>query len=453
MRLCDVSRLPELIISDKIDYTKKRSFYSNRAFSYGEDAITLRAFTKYRTKFEFEKFLKRLHFRGDYFNNYLHVNDFTQLEELTINFHPDSFGFDSGSKHYYINLPNLKILDISGCDTVHFHIKLTYVLNTPKLEKLKCCCFSSVSLADAENIDHFEAFYDSRQLSLTQSLRNVQYFKIEYNMLSNDDALLDFPKLTTLVCNEFSTYRIYNALSMARHYVNGKQFLTNRPEVRIYYQSVEVVDSIKIDESNSANSILEFQMNNYDALCDNVSCGGRPLDYNELMGLVKGNLPDDFFIKFRDFRTVEVSGEVNQEHLLQFLKRMEYFVKLQLNAAILDQSFFDGLQEMSQLTEVHMRNSLTLRVNYDFLLTLKHLEIFRTDRDSLEFFDLSLALFKQLKYFREIEFVYGNDRISVCREFSNRYSLRRFVLADQYSYVDKTGFNFEQLRDEFEFCK
>lgn len=94
-----------------------------------------------------------------------------------------------------------------------------------------------------------------------------------------------------------------------------------RCDVKIYYQSVEMDDSNKIDEyANLEQSTLAFQIYNYDSLCDNFEY--IRLDYFELMRRVKGELPEHFFKKYVKFLSIEVTNDVRSKVLLacDFLK-------------------------------------------------------------------------------------------------------------------------------------
>lgn len=439
MMLCDAVQVPEIIITNEIENIKGHWFHTNRTFNYREVAIKLSTFTAYRSTFRLEKFLKRLHFQGDHLDyKQLNLNNLTQLEELKLDFIiPD--GTDELSAEVSdINLPNLRILDIAGIDPTLFDFDLKIVLITPKLEKLKYDFFTSMSLAHPDTIDHLEVRDDDDDVlsEIGHSLTNVQYLKFDQNIPWNDDILLKFPKLKTLMCNLFDSDDYEAGLYKLGDLVEQKSIL-NRPEVRIFYQSVELVNGDKINDFESAKSILAFQMNNYNTLCDSISYDDNHLlHYNELMELVKGNLPDDFFHKYRHIPSIFVSEEVSQEHCLQFLIRLEYLQNLHIRNESLEQSFYDGLCEINQLTELHVENTSSLIISYDFLFKLKLLEEFVTNCDLSELLDLTLALFIHLKNFKKINFFCHDALITICNNvpYSNGYRLTRQVHQGTWRY-------------------
>lgn len=438
MLLCEAVRVPEVIISNKIENIRGRWFHTDRPFNY-KDAITMSTFNAVRSKFQLEKFLKRLHFDGwhsyDSYEYYkqLKLNRFTQLEELKINSNiPRSVNLTLEGNA--IRLPNLKILDIVDYDFSRYadDYDQKIVLATPQLKALKSDSLKYISLAHPDTITYLELDFYHSAAAIAPSFTNVQYLKIVREVPQSHTILSDYLRLRTFVCNQ-----LWGAVSPTRRLplirgIFDQKRIFKRPELRIYYHSVELVDATKIDEFESAKSILRFQMQNYDndTLCDNICFDtDDAFDYTELMELVNGrSLSNDFFVKFRNIRAVKVSGVVEQEHLLQFLNRLENLTALQLIDADLDQSFFDALpEECSQLAQLHMRNSTI--ASYDFLFKLKLLERFSIEHNSSEFFDFSLRLFKELKYFWEFCIVRDDENIRMARGL-NEYYFSRSVDSD-----------------------
>lgn len=217
---------------------------------------------------------------------------------------------------------------------------------------LKCYEFEGIQISDPNTIDHLEVFFCSETAHL---LKNVQFLKVDSESLPNENfnILSVYPKLKTLVSDQFDFQRGGDHIaSSLRHLVAQK---IKKPELKIYFQSVELIHSGKIEEYESSGSILAFQINNYNLLCGNIS-RVDPLDYSELMRLVEGALPDDFYKKYFNIESVRVSGEVkSQDHLVRFLKNFNYLNILDLENTVLDQTFFDGLHEIGQLTELRVK--------------------------------------------------------------------------------------------------
>lgn len=392
---------------------KDNWFHTNKTFNH-KDAIELSTFTAYRSTFRFDNFLKRLHFTGDYSDyDQLNLNALTQLEQLKIDLKvPDSYA----SKTVFINLPNLKVLEVGSQydedDPSQFYLR------TPKLEILKCYQLDPIHLSDPNNINHLDLILFT---DIVHSLKNVQYLKADWGFLPNPNILSFFPKLTTLYCNQdyFDEEDQVESMNTLRHLVKQK-LNRKRPELKIYFQSVELLDTNKIDEYDSQESILSFQINNYNLLCENVSYLFE-VDYNELMRLVDGKLPDKaIFKKYFNIPTVKVSGDVkNQEHLVQFLTSLDYLKELFLENTFLDQTFYNRLHNFGQLTELTMTNISVSFINYNFLLKLKLLQKFTTNRD-FDFFDLTFQLYNVLKYLKRISFYFDREFIAIDAQYENR---------------------------------
>jgi len=237
------------------------------------------------------------------------------------------------------------------------------------------------------------------------------------------------PKLRTLVWDTYDGDHNVTRTNGLYHLVEQKRIL-KRPELKIYFQSVELIDRKKIEEYEMTASKLAFQINNFNLLCDNISFYfNDSLDYTLLMELVNGTLPDNFFKKFFDIRRIEVSGKVkNQEHLVWFLKSCEYLSKLKLDVTFLDQNFYDSLHEIGQLGVLCVTNCSTSIINYDFLLKLKLLEVFRTNHDCPGLLDLAPELCKGLKYLEWTDFYVDKENIGIGKsENLNEYYFCRYT--------------------------
>lgn len=388
------------------------------------DGISIKTFVAYRSTFRLEKFLRRLYFKGnsaDY--ERLNLNNFTQLQQLKIDIseygctaHPSDEEEEVEEEEYHpcdinISLPHLEVLQIDQHGTGLFQFHLT----TPNLQMLKCDCFEEILLTHSDEITHLETQFYHQSVSC---LKNVQYLKVEHDFLLNEndrEILSVFPKLTTLACHQID-YIPDGAENIAimetlRHIVEQKRTL-KRSDLKIYFQSVELADITKYEEFKSAESDLAFQMNNYSSLCDNIAMYD-PLDYNELMTLVNGKLPDDFFKKYFDISYVLVSHNVDsRDHLVNFLKRLKCVDVLCLNNISMDQSFYDKLDQIGGMTRLFLTDcSIT---NYEFLLQLKSLEIFGTDRIFPDFLNSIQEMFQRLKHFRIAHIYSGSKFYTIC---------------------------------------
>lgn len=378
----------------------------------------------------------------------LNLHDLSHLEQLKLQIVDVQRRYNLDGVKMDIDVPNLKILEFG-----YFEYDFDIYLTAPKLEMLKYDEFQMTTLTYPENVVHLEMEIQNEDFDET-SLKELQYLKVNFGPVPSRHILSAYPKLTTLVCNEWFYYDnddYDDSMNGLRELVEQKRIL-KRHDLKIYYHSVEMVDSSKIDELMSSRSILAFQMNNYDSLCDNIAYG-ISLEYNELMRLVNGKLPQDFHQKFINLQCVEVTEEVKSfEHLEQFLTSFDYLNELTLEKTWLDQSFYDRLPEIGQLTTLTVKMSLNPIINYDFLFKLKHLKNFWTDRRFPCFPDFSLALFKELKDFDSINFYFDEEYIVIGKHYiTNKYEFRR--LKDRRSsrgrklIYEKNEMNFDELVD------
>lgn len=104
-------------------------------------------------------------------------------------------------------------------------------------------------------------------------------------------------------------------------------------------------------------------------------------------------------------------GEVKcRLELFRFLKTLNYSNRLELQNTFLDQTFYDALPELDQLTA--LVTDSTIR-KYDFLLKMPLLEKFITDGDSIDFLDLAGPLSCELEHLTEIQFYVDKELVYV----------------------------------------
>lgn len=413
---CEEVKIDEIIICNKGGNRKAYWFHTNKQFNYKDSLhinLWVNEFEIYRPIFQLEKSLKRLYFRGciTQFDK-LNISCFSQLVQLQMEL--DTIYY--GNRRVVIELPNLKILEIGEgfSETSELH------LNTPKLEMLKCHKFESIHLVHPNTIHHLElAFYAEAALQLV----NVSYLKVDWKQIRHRNILSMFPKLQTLICDACD-HEDEEDFDATTHELRQLVML-KKPEQKIYYLSVEL-NAEKIDEYEDSRNALAFQISNYNSLCANIFYSAA-IDYNELMGLVNGSLPDDFFQKFLNIRSVVVSGKSTcQQHLSSFLKRLEYLNSLRLTDTFLDQTFYDGLHEMSQLRKIYVKNS-PIR-NHDFLFKLPILEDFITDEDNAYLLDVASALYCRLKFLSNFNFYVNGEFIMIYWIWhAGMYVFRRFI--------------------------
>lgn len=385
-----------------------------------KDAIDVFTFIKCRLRFQFDKFLKRMFFQGNYSHwTALQLNELFHIEQLTIDIEYEAF---DTMPVVEINLPCLKIFHYRcGYDTV-------LRLNAPKLEIFRCESKPTQMYVDhPQSIKNVHLDYYSQSAA---SFNSVEYLTVDGGYENIVGNRLPHPKITHFVCNDKFTRRYgggSDVVNAIRELIPEKKHQT-----KIYYQSVKIEHVDKIKEYDPDNH-LAFQIKNYDLLHDNVFC--HEILYNEFMDMVNGELPNGFYKKYFNVRSIKVTGTVkDSDHFMGFLKRFEYLNNLTLHNSIFDQKFYDFLPQIDQLTSLDLQNTSEQSkpmTSYDFLSKLTLLQTFCTDGDSIEFFDLTVTLYRQLKYLLVVSFYYEKSRIWISKHEGNSYSLLRNLHQEQ----------------------
>lgn len=389
--------MPDLIISKRVRNVKDIWFYTNNTFNH-LDAIDVRTFNKFRSVFRLDK-IRRLHFQGSC-SEFIHlnVNEFTHLEQLKI------FVKYGRTYHVHIDLPKLKIMEIDAPWN-------RFYISSPKLEILKCMTFDCINLTHPNAINYLEETTHSASIRM---LENVQFYQVycdDLNDTIRSKVLVIFPKLKTLVYSRLRfphrvTFDDLRSLAYERSQLK-------RTDLKIYFESVEVDSIREFNQLEDITSSLAFQIDNYKSLGEKVNLYSG-INYNELMSLVGGQIPQDLYRKYSGIHRISVTDTVeSQVHLYQFLKSFDYLTELNLEFDSLDQYFCDRLYELTQLTKVTVTNRSKSIYNYDFLLKLKLLETFSTTSDSPLLFDLALELFRISRDFQYMRFHFHTKRIEI----------------------------------------
>lgn len=261
MTACYDVKIPEIVINNKqIEDTKDFRFNTNKQFNY-KDAIELKTFTKYRLAFKWNKFLKRLHFRGSYSDfDLLNLNELIALEQLSVYLvkseesnesqnvqkskqdeakkseayeeareseeyekskEPEAFQvfeeseeshaldvLDENAEHksaedfvIEVNLPNLTVLEIGKFDWG----KCIFRFTCRKLSILKCHRYLSIHLVYPDTIKRLDLIDYHKDTHLVE---NDEYLKTHFNFLwllftnkMRKVNIFGHPTLRTLVCN------------------------------------------------------------------------------------------------------------------------------------------------------------------------------------------------------------------------------------------------------------
>lgn len=231
----DETKIDELILNDKVEDYENYWFHTRKGLNY-KNAIKLDQLCALKAIFfKLEHSLKCLHInemRRDYesIDNFEFINSFSKLEQLDIaglvTYLGDSF---------HLNLPNLKIFQINNIDyDDEGETFEPIVLNTPKLEVLKCEQFDYIDVAYPHAIKNLQV---KRYIRKCDRFNNLEYFTCSTDL--NRDVLSIFRNLKEL--NLYSDFlNDYDAFKNTLLYINRQKQTLRRDEFKIYLIGVQL---------------------------------------------------------------------------------------------------------------------------------------------------------------------------------------------------------------------
>ena len=133
-----------------------------------------------------------------------------------------------------------------------------------------------------------------------------------------------------------------------------------RSGLRVYFSGLELVDEnlndidfgLKIENGKHLVSSEKLYLKHYSRLKNDMSLVWQA-DYNLLFSLVDV-LPADYFVRFNNIREVTAKCPVDEQHFLEFLKKLHGLKFLYLQDSNLSQRFFDTLPEFCSLSDFYM---------------------------------------------------------------------------------------------------
>lgn len=409
-------RVRELVLSDKIDEFPKGIWYgSNKPILY-ENAVES-TFLKY-DRLNLHRFLRRLHL-GRYCNpnlsEFLDLNTYQNLE------HIDSAGH-----------VNCALIESASLRTFSCNAHGNLVFRTPNLRALKCKDLSSIFLSDPQQLTHLEVSNYNQKIKWLTGLEFLQ-LNYEGEIQLNRDLLQTLKRLKCLRLNPFDAAKRSDEFREFRNtcaYIAKQRLILRRTDLRIFLFGVELTSNALLYEYDLARGELYFQIANYDRLCNDLSCH-QSVDYNHLLSLFDGPVPENYFGKFVNIRQVTLHGEVDTQ-FFAFLSKLDHFESLHLTDTMFTQPALDRLPDKcSRLTELRIEQCDYSPINYEFILSFRFLRSFFTTQYSPDLIDMAVQSTQQLEYLQS--FIYHkklpryNLRVTLLSRHKDRFY---FVTAD-----------------------
>lgn len=441
-------KIKDLIINDVVDGFKTRWFYDDKLINY-EYAIRYSTFVSLKSIYKFDINLKRLHFycTDPSYLDFNQLNSLTQLEQLDLQITCD---LDDRDKVRELSLQNLRILKLSYFNknySINDIGKCKIQLKTPNLAFLKCYELLWISIDGLNAIKYLEVDFhnEDKMMGLRDCLETYQC-----NAFPNlsEDFLSLFSNLKMLSCFIGPSWVASEVYFEDEIIDNIKLFVNQKNEAKsnvpkIFFQGVEIFEEQDLDYE--CQDAFSFQIINYNRLQDKLS----PIDscnYNELMNLTS-SMPNDFFSKFLNIETVYTRSKIEgSNHFYWFLGKLDLLKSLVLNNTLLNQSFYDKLPDICQLTHLRV-NENTLNLNYDFILKFKTLKSFETNQKFFNCSDLAIEAFNKLEYLEFFKFANQNGPISIGNLFYGLFGLNYYSsrLDDELDNLDG---EFDEVYDE-----
>ena len=402
-----------------------------------KDAISLRAFASAKSSpFKLHQKVKFLHISTRKPFDFKILDDLNQLVHLE---------FDSReTTKQTISLANLKVLSI--------RCRASFVLNTPKLEVLKCNWIGDIEFKYPQTIKRLEFDgFDFNHQNLTKltnlealrfSLNNVDYLDVVCGRLSNLTGLKELHLEFDLICGKCDNEGRHEMIHRSLTRIVQERASLKRDDLKITLNDMLLIDEEHLpnfdaylcpgfedkgDWEEWANRVdTPFRFMNY-KLIYYTDFKVNQVDFCELAAL-NFEISEDFFERFPRIRVIFAENAVDREKFEWFLQNATALRVLELSKTTLDQAFFDRLPKLSsRLTHLTVYESFGLVTDFQFLLQLEHLEEFETDR-AFHSFDLVATIFRESQALKSLRFMVGSASVKIWRSsaLEDNYSLQFF---------------------------
>ena len=441
----DRTQVTELVVGDDkylfCSYGRFGIWFQTERKIDVQGAISPKALVSAKSSpFKLHQQLKFLHFRSRGTFDFKIFNDLKQLVHLE---------FHSWAPiKQTLALPNLKVLSLSCGGSP--------VLNTPKLEVLRCDQIGNIELKYPQIIKRLECGrIDFNHPNLTK-LNNLEALGCSLNearlnevpsRLSNWTGLKELHLEFDFTCgnceNESDHERIRGSLTR----ILQKRASLKRDDLKITLNDMLLTDEEhlpnfeiyirpdhikrKSDLEEWVNSVdTPFRLMNY-KLIYYTDFQVNEVDFCELAEL-NFEISEDFFERFPRIRLVIAKNPVDQGIFEWFLQNATELRELELSQSNLDQAFFDRLPKLaSRLTHLMVYGSFGLVTDFQFLLHLKQLEKFEGDR-ALHSLDLAATIFRESQTLKSFCIRTDHEFMQIERDSAaeDDYSLQFFAIED-----------------------
>lgn len=283
------------------------------------------------------------------------LNQFGQLVQLELDFSCENLS---------LALPNLEVLLLDlGYNRPEVH------LNCRRLRVLSYCEAFDEDLLRIEHPDTIRVLESQMAGAKLARFRNLECLR----RTTFQFGFLDVA--TMLKLRNLKAFHYDHDISA---FVNEgfdkiRQILTNfmrqrrasgRFSLKFYFSGLLLIDEnlndidFCLETKNGRDFIApeSLYMNNYERLQEHLAFV-EDVDYSRLFGLVDV-LPEDYFRRFCNLRTVTAKCPLDEQHFLGFLKNVYCLRSLTLCGPSLSQTFFDSLPRLCSLIHLYLHDAV-----------------------------------------------------------------------------------------------
>ena len=378
-------------------------------------------------------FIKYLYVDAELSSEFLQtVNHLTQLERLR-------FRTAYLDRTVVLKLSRLQILDL---DIGGKRVDQQLILDTERLTNLRVQCTDTLGFLQFNyplQITYVEAYAFHPEI---RQFLNLEYFYCVY-LTDHIDyfSLSFFPQLKELHFNR-NGYCLPALISQQREY--------NRT-VKIYYLGVNVSnldEPIDLNPKSRPHILGEDQVrlmfSNYSNLASRLPFA-RQLQYSTLRQQLQYStlrqqiIPEDFHQRLINLVSLSTSGDVDEEHLIEFLERCSNLNRLTISFT--NQRFYFKLPELCPrilYLKILVYDSNTPNISkFDFIHRLKYLHGCYIDlkvRDAGDFRFVKKT-YKELKFLKKFEFKLQNcEHVQIVYRFD--HDKFKLELINYVNYLD-----------------
>ena len=291
-----------------------------------------------------------------------HIQHFKSLEQLELN------GFNFKKKSTF-DFPKLRILVLK--DVCINNSNYTIDLAAPNLEvfvcwKLICNVRFLESPAKLKYLECVNCNYDFKFNCEFSNLEHLNFFDTTGSI--RDDFLSDLPNLKKIVL-----YNNFSRTDLEQFKRRREAYAMDDLEILFLgFEDVYVKPTIGYNFSHmlQRSNIIDL-IENYSKLSNSIVSWPVYVDFSELISQFNEALPNSFFKKFTNIKTLHVGKLKDQLALVEFIRNCGYVEHLRIFYSSLDQRFYDQLNLLS-ISILEITDEKTGKIeNFNFISKLK----------------------------------------------------------------------------------